>query len=359
MVNNELLNNFVADYLEKFKTWDFDLLVVDESSQYKSYSTKRFKIMKLITPKTKQVLLLTGTPLPKDYIEVYAQVFYLDNGKRLGKSMTAYKRRFFYPLNYDTRKPYIVYNWGITEENKNKINDLISDLVVTLEPEKSKAEKKIFFCELNTEAREIYETMKRNYLVEFENTSGTNKKAIAVNSAGVVAKLQQIASGTVYLKDKTSRTVHDEKLKAVLKILDIHKDSNVLLFYQYVDQKEYIINELKKANINVRELKTEQDKKDWDSGQIRVLVAHPASCGYGINLQFGGNVIIWYSLPFSLEHYQQANARLDRPGQKNQVYIYHIITRNTVDIQILETLKNRSLNQKDFIKILYDKHCTF
>lgn len=348
LVNNELLEKFVLDYTSKYKKWDFDLLVIDESTKFKNTDTKRFKIMKKISANSRQVLLLTGTPLPKDYLELYAPIYYLDKGLRLGKSMSSYKQKYFYPLKYNYSNARIVYEWGITNQNKEIINNLIKDLCLTLPTSDSSASKIVSNVVMDKNAYDSYSLFKREFMLELDEN-----KSVATNAAVLVGKLLQVAGGAVYGDDDKVIHIHNAKIDKLLELIKSTND-NIILFYHYKHHLDLIKKALKENNVNYRVLKSKNSQDDWNKGLIKVLLAHPVSCGYGLNLQFGGNVIIWFTLPFSLEIYQQANARLDRQGQTKQVKIYHLLCEDTVDYRIYDVLQQRSITQKEFINFIYE-----
>lgn len=347
LVNNELLKKFIIDYCKYYKKWDFDLLVIDESSKFKGVKTERFAIMKKITKKSRQVLLLTGTPLPKDYLELFAPIYYLDGGARFGSSIYSYREKYFYAAkrDYNTNN---VYKWGITNQNKGIINNLIKDLCLTLPTSDSSASKIVSNVILDNNALEIYKSFKREFMVELDKD-----KSIACNAAVLVGKLLQVAGGSVYGENETVIHIHNNKLTKMIEIIKNTND-NIILFYHYKHHLEIIKKALKNNNIYYRVLKTKNSQDDWNKGLIKVLLAHPVSCGYGLNLQFGGSTIIWFTLPYSLEVYEQANARLDRTGQTKQVKIYHLLCEDTVDYRIYEVLQKRSITQKEFINFIYE-----
>ncbi len=347
LVNNELLKKFIIDYCKYHKKWDFDLLVIDESSKFKRVKTERFALMKKITKKSRQVLLLTGTPLPKDYLELFAPIYYLDGGARFGSSFYSYRKKYFYASKRDY-KTNDVYEWGITNQNKEIINNLIKDLCLTLPTSDSSASKIVSNVVMDKNAYDSYSSFKREFMLELEEN-----KSIAINAAVLVGKLLQVAGGAVYGEDDKVIHIHNAKIDKLLDLIKSTSD-NIILFYHYKHHLDLIKKALKENNVNYRVLQTKNSQDDWNKGLIKVLLAHPVSCGYGLNLQFGGNVIIWFTLPFSLEIYQQANARLDRQGQTKQVKIYHLLCEDTVDYRIYDVLQQRSITQKEFINFIYE-----
>ena len=315
----------------------YDTLVIDESSSFKSAKSQRFKALRLVIGQFKRVIILTGTPAPNGLIDLWPQIYLLDSGDRLGKTITSYREMFFNP---DARNGQVIFNYKLQETGEERIHARISDICLSMRakdyldlPQRINNYIELKFDE---ELQKKYDDFERDKVMEFIE-SGV--ELTAVNAAGMVNKLLQFANGAVYDEDKNYHEVHDMKLEALAEILDVD-DKPVLVAYTYRHDLERMLVRFSKLKPVV--LKTDQDIKDWNAGKIRLMIMHPASGGHGLNLQYGGNSIVWFGLTWSLELYQQFNARLDRQGQVNGVIINHLVANNTYDMNVI-----RSLNDKD------------
>ena len=315
----------------------YDTLVIDESSSFKSAKSQRFKALRLVIGQFKRVIILTGTPAPNGLIDLWPQIYLLDSGDRLGKTITSYREMFFNP---DARNGQVIFNYKLQETGEERIHARISDICLSMRakdyldlPQRINNYIELKFDE---ELQKKYDDFERDKVMEFIE-SGV--ELTAVNAAGMVNKLLQFANGAVYDEDKNYHEVHDMKLEALAEILDVD-DKPVLVAYTYRHDLERMLVRFSKLKPVV--LKTDQDIRDWNAGKIRLMIMHPASGGHGLNLQYGGNSIVWFGLTWSLELYQQFNARLDRQGQVNGVIINHLVANNTYDMNVI-----RSLNDKD------------
>ena len=329
------------DYLGK--DWNFTTLIIDELSSFKNPSAKRFKKLKTVTPFFDRVIGLTGTPVAKDYMSLWSQMYLLDRGERLGKSITAYRRRFF---NAYTRGAYTEH--VLKEGAKAEIDNLISDICISMSAKDYLKDLKNpividYVVKLQKKEFDLYKHMARNAVLEIETDTVT-----ALSAAVLTNKLLQLTNGTVYAEDKKRITIHERKIEALSDICEQAGDENLLVFYNYQSDLENLI----KYFPNALKFEGGQHIKDWNEGKIKMLLLHPASAGHGLNLQYGGSIIVWYGLNWSLELYLQANARLARQGQKKVVRIYRLISEHTVDERVIETLKGRKVNQDEFLQSL-------
>jgi len=292
--------------------WFFDTLVLDELSSFKNHQSKRFRKLREIRPYVSRVIGLTGTPIPNGYMDLWSEMYLLDMGERLGKYISEYRRNYFNALN----------RWSFIEYK------LMPGVNVELSSKEMKAYKEM----------------------EKEAVLAIDEEVITATSAGIaVNKLLQLANGAIYTKDqKDYKIIHNRKLEALEELIEQAAGENVIVYYTYQHDKERILQKFPEARI----LKTEKDVEDWNAGKIKMLVAHPASAGHGLNLQDGGSIAIWFGLNWSLELYQQANARLHRQGQKNTVRIYRIIAENTVDNRVLEVLNGKNMRQEELLEQL-------
>lgn len=335
---------WLVDYLGK--EWDFETVVIDELSSFKSHTSKRFKKLKRVTPLIKRTIGLTGTPAPNGYMDLWAQIYLLDRGERLGKTITEYRKRYFNTLY---RQGYNEYE--LREGAKKEIDEAIKDLCISMKAKDYLSLKEPLYinriAKLDKKEFNLYKKMKRDAVLEFENEDIT-----ALNAAAVTNKLLQLANGAIYTEDKEVIEIHNKKLDVLEELIEEANGEPVLLFYNFKHDKDRIIDKYKKK---IRVLDTDEDIKDWNDKKIEILLAHPASAGHGLNLQAGGSIVIWFGLNWSLELYQQANARLHRQGQAEAVRIYHIISENTVDEKVLSVLEGKNLKQEDLLRELKAK----
>lgn len=325
------------------RSWDFDTVIIDELSSFKSHQSKRFKKLRIVRPFIKRILGLTGTPVPNGYKDLWSQIYLLDRGERLGKTVTEYRRRYFNTLY---RPGYNEYE--LKEGAKDEIDEAIKDLCISMKAKDHLKLKKPLIIKrmagLSEKEFKTYKKMERDAVLQFEDEDIT-----ALNAAAVTNKLLQLANGAVYTDDKEVIETHTKKLEVLEELIDEANGEPVLVFYNFKHDKDRIIE---KFGADVRILDTEQDIKDWNDKKIKILLAHPASAGHGLNLQDGGSIIIWFGLNWSLELYQQANARLVRQGQKETVRIYHIITKDTIDERVLEVLEGKHVRQEELLQKL-------
>lgn len=325
------------------RNWDFDTVVIDELSSFKSNQSQRFKKLKLIRPFIKRIIGLTGTPAPNGYMDLWSEIYLLDRGARLGKTITEYRRNYFYTL---TRPGYNEYK--LKPGAKEEIDHLISDICISMKAKDYINQEEPLYIDRTVQLSEkefrLYKTMERDAVLEF----GEEDYISALNAATVTNKLLQLANGAIYDESKNYRVIHDKKLDALEELIEEAGEEPVLVFYNFQSDKERILQRFKDARV----LDTEKDIKDWNARKIKILVAHPASAGHGLNLQDGGSIIAWFGLPWSLELYLQANARLQRQGQKGIVRIYHILAEGTVDHKVLDVLKGKNIRQEELIASL-------
>lgn len=334
----------VAWLVERFgRRWPFDTVVIDELSSFRNHESKRFKALRKVRPLIKRVIGLTGTPTPKGLINLWAQVYLLDRGERLGTTVTAYRDRWFRP---GAHKGFTVYEWIPVDGADDEISARLSDLCMSMTaadylklPPSSSIVRKV---RLPPAAMMKYRTLERDLVLALED------ETVSASGRGVLAgKLQQICNGAVYSDDKASWTaVHDAKLEELADLVEAANGNPILVFYAYRHDVERIREYFRKQRLpEPRLLEGPDDVAAWNRKEIPVLLAHPESAGFGINLQEGGSVIVWYGMTYNLEAYQQANARILRQGQKKPVRIYHIVAENTRDEDCLPVLEGRAVTQ--------------
>lgn len=338
VTNRENVDWLVA---ECFNSWIWDMVVIDELSSFKSSKAKRFRALKKVRPYFKRIVGLTGTPAPNSLIDLWPQIYLLDGGQRLGKTITGYKERYFKP---GRRNGYIVYNWELKEGSEETIQNKISDICISMSAKDyldipERIDNKVEIT-LPIKVMDTYKQLEKDLVLEIGEEDIT-----AANAAVLTNKLLQLANGAIYSEDKEVVRIHDEKLDRLEEIIDIANGKPVLVFYNFKHDYDRISKMLTKNKIKHQALNTSDDIKKWNNGEIQVALLHPASAGHGLNLQYGGNIIVWFGLTWSLELYQQANARLHRQGQKETVIIHHLIAKGTVDEDVMNALANKEVNQ--------------
>lgn len=333
-----IINRENVQWLVDNCKWAFDMVVIDEMSSFKNRQSKRFKALLKMRPRVERIVGLTGTPSPNGYLDLWAQFRLLDLGERLGKFITHYRSTYFMPDKYDHSNPSIVYSYKLKPQAVGVIEHKIRDITVSM-----RACDHLAMPDLLLQSEEVYlsdsemakyKKLKRDYLLDGDIT--------AANAASLCGKLSQMANGAIYDDNKNVVIIHDHKLDALEDLIEAANGHPVLVAYWYRHDYERI-----RARIpDAREIKSSQDISDWNAGRIKVALIHPASAGHGLNLQAGGDILIWFGLTWSLELYQQTNARLWRQGQDSKtVIIKHIIAAETVDEHIYEALCRKELTQ--------------
>ena len=328
--------------------WPFDMVVVDESSSFKDHSTKRWKALKRVRPKINRMVLLTGTPAPNNLIDLWAQIYLLDEGARLGRTIGGFRERYFNP---DKRSSERIFTYKPKFGAEGSVQKLIGDICISM---KADDYLELPDCitvnttvQLDTKAAKAYETLEKTMLLEI------NDEEITADMAAVLTgKLLQLAGGAVYDVNKTAQIVHNCKIDAFTELIESLNGEHVLVFYGFQHERDRIIKALGKTKLRVRVYKDSDDETAWNNGGIDVLLAHPASTAYGLNLQDGGHHIIWFGPTWSLEQYQQANKRLHRQGQKYPVIIHHLVSEGTVDEDVIKALDRKSGTQEALLSAL-------
>lgn len=324
--------------VEYYKTkWPFTFVVIDELSSFKSSRSKRFRALRKVRPKIKRFVGLTGTPAPNSLIDLWPQIYLMDGGKRLETSQTKFKDRYFKP---DKQNGPIVYSWALRPNAEEEIYQRIDDICISMKakdflklPPRTDNVVTIKLSDMKS-----YKQFEKDLVLELEDQEVT-----ASNSAVLANKLLQMANGAIYDDEKKVVSIHDDKLEALETIVEESQGQPILVFYQY----KHDLERLKKKFPQAEELTT-VDK--WNSGKIPMLLCHPQSAGHGLNLQKGGHIIVWFGLTWSLEYYQQANARLDRQGQTEPVIIHHLVAEGTVDEKVLSILQGKEKNQNALLE---------
>lgn len=322
----------------------YDMVVIDELSSFKNSSSKRFRALRKVRKFIPRVVGLTGTPSPNGLIDLFAQMYLIDEGQRLGKSITAYRDRFFKP---GKRNGDIVYEYVLKSpqnETEQQISDLISDITISMTADdylKMPDRMSLYdYVELPPKAMAQYKEFEKEQVLELINS---DEPLTAASAAALGNKLQQMAGGRVYDADRKVIDVHDEKIEKLKEIVEASNGEPVLVAYAFKHEQARIMEALKE--FKPRKLETAQDIADWNEGKAPLMIAHPASVGHGINIQKGGHILVWFGITWSLELYQQFNARLYRQGQMKPVMIHHIIAKNTIDEKIIKALEGKKHTQ--------------
>jgi len=327
--------------IEKCK-WKWDMVVIDESSSFKSARAKRFRALKKVMKYIRSIVLLSGTPSPNGMMDLWSQMYLIDQGERLGRTITNYRQRFFVPDGY------MGYNYKLKPGAKEQIMELIKDVCVTMTAEDYLELPECInvneFIELPDKAKQQYKELEKEFIISLDDIDIESPSKAALGN-----KLLQICNGSVYDAERNVHEIHNEKIERLKEIIEDNPGENFLVAYNY----KHDLEKLQKAFPKAVKLETAKQEDDWNKGKIKILLAHPASAGHGLNLQYGGNVIIWYGLTWNLEYYQQFNKRLHRQGQKNIVRNIHLIAKGCLDEKVLFfALSGKAKTQKDLIDYL-------
>lgn len=329
--------------------WPFDMVVLDEWSSFKNHQSKRFKYLKMVRGKMKRVVGLTGTPTPNGLIDLWAQVYLLDQGARLEKTIGRYRERYFDP---GQRNRTTIFNYEAKDGSEHAIHEKIADICISMKAEDYLQLPDVIYetvpVVLDSKAKKSYEELEKKMILELE----AGEEITVASAAALSNKLQQLANGAIYGENREVFEIHDCKIERFLELIEQLNGKPALVFYNFQHDLSRIQKALAKSGLRVRLLKSPEDQKDWNEHKIDVLLAHPASAAYGLNLQEGGNHVVWFGLNWSLELYQQANKRLHRQGQKEKVIIHHLITKGTRDEDVMRALENKGNIQEELLQSL-------
>lgn len=332
---------WLTEYLQR-GLWKFDMVVVDELSSFKSAQAARFRALRRMRPRMKRFVGLTGTPAPNGLIDLWAQVYLMDGGERLGKTLGGYRQRYF---TEGRRNAQVVFNWVPKEGADKAIAEKLGDICVSMKaadyltlPERLEYRVPVV---LGAAAKAKYDELERNLVLPLEGSVVT-----AQTAAVVTGKLLQMAGGAVYDTEQKWHEIHRAKLEALHDLVEESQGQPMLVYYGYRHDLQRLLEEFPQA----RALSTAADVENWNAGRIPMLLAHPDSAGHGLNLQAGGHIMVWFSLTWSLEKYQQANARLYRQGQGKPVQIYHLVAGGTMDEQVMRVLSGKERRQDALIE---------
>lgn len=325
--------------VEHFKNaWPFDMVILDESSSFKNGQSKRFKALKLVRSRIRRIVELTGTPSSNGLEDLWAQLYLLDEGARLGRTMSAYRQMYFEP---DKRNRTTIFSYAPLEGSFERIKQSISDICISMKAADYLTLPDVLYNDipvaLDAQAAKAYHQLETDLLLQVDENT------ITAGSAGVLTgKLLQLCNGAIYNEDRQAVKIHDCKIDAFMELIEQLNGQHALVFYNFKHDRDRLVEALAGSKLRVRVYSGAQDEVDWNAGEIDVLLAHPASCGYGLNLQRGGHHAIWFGLTWSLEQYEQANKRLHRQGQEHPVVIHHLLVQGGMDMSVIEALKNKS-----------------
>lgn len=328
---------WLVDYYRN--SWPFDMVVIDESSSFKSHTAKRFKALASMGSHIERMVELTGTPSPNGLEDLWSQVFLLDGGERLGKRYTQFRERYFDP---GERGNNVIYSYKAKPGSEPSILEKISDICISMKAEDYLQLPDITYHQipviLDPKAEKAYRELERKMVLELPE----DEEEISVTSAAALSnKLLQLANGALYDDDHQVHEIHSCKLEAFLELIESLQGKPALVFYNFQHDRQRILKALEKSSLRIRELKTTKDEDDWNAGKIDILLTHPASSAYGLNLQQGGNHVVWFGLTWNYELYTQANKRLHRQGQKEKVIIHHLACSGTRDEDVMQALERK------------------
>ena len=347
VINRENVKWLVEYYESNGLRWDFDCVVIDELSSFKNHQAQRFKWLRKIRPFVKRWVGLTGTPTSNGLMDLWAEIGILDGGERLGRFIGRYRDAYFKAgaMNPQTG---VVFSYIPRPGAEEKIYDRISDITISMKaldyldmPECVYVRHEV---EMSKPERKLYDQLKQDLIIPLEDGDIDARNAAALSN-----KLLQMSNGAVYDEYGESRVIHSRKLEMLDDLIEAANGQPVLIAYWFKHDRQRILEHLIEAGYDPRDIRESEDIKDWNEGKIPVALIHPAGAGHGLNIQEGGHILIWFGLTWSLELYQQTNARLWRQGQSSTVTIHHIVTKDTVDEDVLAALEAKDVTQEKLI----------
>ncbi|ECK6837526.1 DEAD/DEAH box helicase [Listeria monocytogenes] len=329
------------------RKWPFKMVVIDELSAFKNPQAKRFKALRQVRPLIRRVVGLTGTPAPNSLIDLWPQMYLLDRGERLEKHVTKYRNKYFTARQHNG---YTVYSWALRPGAENSIFEKISDLCISMKAKDflrlPPRTDNIIEVSMSAEETNKYKVLEKELVLTLPEG-----EIVAVNAAVLSSKLLQLAGGAIYDEDKNVQHIHDRKLEALERIIEESQGEPILIFYYF----KHDLERLKARFKDLRTLESDEAIDEWNSRKIPLLAVHPKSAGHGLNLQKGGHIAVWFSLTWSLEYYQQANARLVRQGQESAVIVHHLVAKNTLDERVIKVLQGKENGQNALLEAVKAK----
>jgi SNF2 family DNA or RNA helicase len=347
LVNREMVQWVVSYYTENGYTWDFDMIVIDELSSFKNHQSQRFRALRKVRPYAMRIVGLTGTPTSNGLMDLWAEIGILDQGQRLGRFIGRYREAYFKVGSMNPQTG-IVYKYVPRDGAEEMIYARISDITVSMKAldylDMPDCLYLRHYVDMEPQERKLYDQMKDDLIIPLEGGD-----IDAANAAALSNKLLQMSNGAVYDEEGKVRELHRHKLEMLEDLIESANGQSVLICYWFKHDRDRIFEYLKSVGYAPRDIRTTEDIQAWQRGEIEVGMIHPMAAGHGINLQSGGHILVWFGLTWSLELYQQANARLWRQGQKETVTIHHILTRNTVDDAVMAALETKDASQERLI----------
>ena len=347
IINRENIKWLVEYYERNGIRWDFDCVVIDELSSFKNYHSQRFKWLRKMRPFVKRWIGLTGTPSSNGLMDLWAEIGILDGGQRLGRFIGRYRDAYFKPSSMNPNTG-VVYSYAPREGAEQQIYGRISDITISMKaldylemPECVYVNHEV---QMSDQEKKLYDQLKSDLIIPLEDGD-----IDAANAAALSNKLLQLSNGAVYDENGIVRVVHKRKLEMLEDMIEAANGQPVLIAYWFKHDHQRIMEHLTACGYSPRDIRESEDIKDWNTGKMAVALIHPASAGHGLNIQEGGHILIWFGLTWSLELYQQTNARLWRQGQRDTVTIHHIVCENTVDEDVLNALSSKNVTQEKLI----------
>jgi SNF2 family DNA or RNA helicase len=345
VINRENVQ-WLVDYYRN--DWPFDMVVIDESSSFKNHQAKRFKALTWVRNKISRMVELTGTPAPNGLIDLWSQIYLLDGGERLGKTIGGFRQRYFDP---DQRNAQQIFSYKPKQGAGDSIYGKLSDICISMKASDYLELPDLVYddipVELDPRAKAAYKKLERDMLLEVDEEQIT-----ATTAATLGNKLLQLGNGAVYDEKRQAVEIHPCKIEAFLETVEALQGQHALVFYNFKHDMARLLRATAKSELRVRVYQGPQDADDWNAGKIDLLLAHPASTAYGLNLQDGGHHIIWFGLNWSLELYQQANKRLHRQGQTKRVIVHNLVVQGSMDEDVLDALQGKSTTQESLLRAL-------
>lgn len=331
------------------RDWKWDMVVIDELSTFKNPQSKRFKALRSVIPAAKRFVGLTGTPTPKGLPDLWSQIYLMDRGERLGRTLGAFRSAYLKP---GMMNGYTVYSWNVQPGADKRIQAKIADICMSIDEKEYATLPDLQMIDWPVDLKgdlKKYKAFKREMVLAL----GDDDQVLASNAGALLGKLLQYTSGQIYTDDHETATLNNHKLEALTELMESANHEPVLVFYWFKHEKDRIMKHLTSKGFTGRAMEDKDDIKLWNEGRLDFLLLQPSSAGHGLNLQQGGHLAIWYSLPnWNLELYQQANARIYRQGQLNKVVIYHLLAKGTVDQDMLKALTSKEVTQRDLLEAL-------
>lgn len=335
--------------VEKYgREWPFDVVVLDESSSFKNHQAKRFRALRSMLPHINRLIELTGTPSPHGLMDLWAQVYLLDGGQRLGRTISVYRDIYFVP---DKRNRHMVFSYAPRDGAADAIYKAVSDICISMKASDYLDLPELIYddvpVELEPRALKAYQSLEKDMLMPVEDDVVS-----AATAATLTGKLLQLCNGAVYDDDGKARAIHRCKIDVLLETIEQLAGQHAIIYYYFRHDRERILKALKDLPLKIRTYSGPEDVEDWNRGDIDLLLAQPSSCGYGLNLQEGGHHVIWFGLTWSLEEYQQANKRLHRQGQKHPVIVHRLIVQGGMDEDVVRSLEGKEDVQESLLEAL-------